>query len=88
MPLRLVQNWRHAYRWGSVQLAALVAAVSAVLTLNPNIVIGLLAFIPRGPLQYGAALLVALFVFIIPVASRVLHKAPPEVCPDAGDQET
>lgn len=80
MPLKLVPDWRHAWRWGSVHLAAFVAAVSAVLTLNPNIVIGLLAFIPRGPWQYGAAFLVAVFVFVIPTLTRIYRKTPPEKC--------
>lgn len=82
MKLRLIEGWRSAWKLGSVQLAAAVAAISFVLTLNPAILIGLITFIPAGPLQWATAAFVALFVFVIPAASRLLRKTPPEVCPE------
>lgn len=85
MKLRLIEGWRSAWRLGSVQLAALVGIIAGVLSANPVIVIGLLTIMPQGGLmQIVAAVGVALIVFAIPAATRLLRKTPPVVCPEEG----
>lgn len=69
--MRLIDDWKNSWRWLSVQVAALAAIVAGVLTAHPAILLGLIGFIPRGPLQYVAAGAVGLVVFAIPVAARL-----------------
>lgn len=84
MKLRLIEGWRSAWRLGSVQLAAIVAIIAGILSANPVIVIGLLTIMPQGGLlQIVSAVGVAIVVFAIPAAARLLRKEPP-VCEEEG----
>lgn len=85
--MKLIANWRTIwFRLRSIQLAAVVAAITAVLVANPVIVVGLVALLPTGPLLYLVAAGVGLFVFVIPAVTRLwAQPAPP--CPEDGDAE-
>ena len=72
----LVSEWRSAWRWWSVQLAAVFGIVAGVLAANPTLLLGLLAFMPTGPLRYLAAAGVAIVVFVIPVIVRLAKQGP------------
>lgn len=67
--------WAESREWWklhSVKLAALVSAISGVLTANPDILIGLLAIIPADHvLRLVFSLGVAGIVFFIPLLARL-----------------
>lgn len=68
---KLVAGWRDAWRWASVQLAAVAAIIAGVLTAHPEILIGLIAFLPSGGLRLLVAAGVALVVFGAPLLTRL-----------------
>jgi len=74
MKLRLVEDWRRAWRWWTVHLAVLVGAAASVFTAHPAILLGLIGFIPAGVLRYVAAGIVGLVVIVIPTALRVIEQ--------------
>lgn len=85
--MKLIDDWRRVWwRLRSIQLAAIVAAITAVLVANPVIVVGLITLLPTGPLLYAVAAIVGLFVFVIPALLR-LWAQPSPPCPedDNGD---
>lgn len=73
--MRLIDEARHAWRMASVQLAAAAAILAGVLTANPSLALGLIAFIPPGPVRYLIAGAVGLVVFALPTLAR-LWKQP------------
>jgi hypothetical protein len=76
MKLKLIDEWRNSYRFASVQFAAIAAILAGVLAANPGMVLGLIGFLPAGPMRTVAAVLVGIVVFVIPTLTRVLKKAP------------
>lgn len=53
--IRLVENWRHAYKFLSVQLAALLALISAAYDYLPSIQ----QYLPEGWVHYMALAIIA-----------------------------
>lgn len=83
---RLISDWRTTWhKLRSIQLAAVVAAITAVLVANPVIVVGLIALLPTGPLLYLVAAAVGVFVFVIPAALRLWAQPAPPCPKDADD---
>lgn len=83
LKLELVDDWKRAWRWASVQLAALVALAAGFLTQFPTVLQGLTLYVPER-WRPVAAIALALVAFIVPTAARLLRKKPcPEVKPDA-----
>jgi hypothetical protein len=74
MKLTLIEGWRKAARLASVQLAALVAIVAGIITANPALALGLIGFLPTGPMRVLVAVGVAIVVFVIPTATRLIRK--------------
>lgn len=59
------------WRLWSVRLAAVAAVISAVLTAQPAILLGLIGFIPHGTMRLFAAAFVGAVVFVIPTIVRL-----------------
>jgi hypothetical protein len=78
MKLRLVDDWRRSLRWASMQLAIIVSALVAYICATPSILFSVIAFIPRGDLQWPFAIGAGLLVFTLVAATRLLKKAPKE----------
>lgn len=68
---KFVADWKHSWKWLSVQIAAVAAIIAAVLTANPTLLLGLIAFIPHGSLRTVTAAAVGVTVFVIPVFARL-----------------
>lgn len=82
MKLRLVDGWRNAWRWASIQLAIAASALVAYIIATPSILFGIIAFIPRGDLRLPFALGCGAFVLVLVVATRLLKKKSKEVDDD------
>lgn len=80
MKLTLIEGWRHAWRLASVRLAALVAILAGIITANPSLALGLIAFLPGGFWRVVVAIGVSIVVFVIPTLTRVLKKEPGNGC--------
>lgn len=69
--MKLIDEWRGAWRFWSVRFALLPAAIAAALVANPSLVLGLIGFIPPS-LQPVAAVLTFAVTFIVPALLRVM----------------
>lgn len=69
-----IDGARQWWRMWSVRLAAVTGIVAATLTAHPAILLGLIGFLPRGPMQYVIAAIVGLLVFGVPTLTRVLSQ--------------
>lgn len=76
MKIRPVENWRVSWRWASMQLAAVAAAIVTYIVATPSILFGIIAFIPRGDLQLPFAIGCGAFVLLLVAATRLLKKVP------------
>ncbi len=86
--MSFIKDWRSIwYRLRSIQLAAVVAAITAVLVANPVIVVGLITLLPTGPLLYVVAAIVGVFVFVIPAIVRLWAQPSPPCPEDAADAD-
>lgn len=71
--MRLVDDARHAWRWWSVRLAALAGVAAGALVANPQILTGLVDYVPA-PYRPQASALVGLLVFVAPTVARILQQ--------------
>lgn len=70
----------------SIRLAAVVAFISGILSGNPELLLGLIPYLPEGPYRVIAAVAVSVIVFVIPTMARLIRKEPcppVELKPDA-----
>lgn len=72
--LELVDNWRSAWKWASVRLAALVGILATVFTAQPDLLLGLVNMLPEGPLRLFLSVAVGAVVFGIPLLTRIFQK--------------
>lgn len=79
MGLKLIEGWQDAWRLASVRLAAIVAVITGALTGHPELLLGLLPYLPDGPWRIVASGFIAAIVFIVPTLTRLLQKKP---CPE------
>ena len=73
--MKLIDEARQAWKLWSVKLAAVTAILAAILASNQSIALGLIYFLPDGPLRVVAAVGIGLVVFVIPTITR-LAKQP------------
>jgi hypothetical protein len=68
--IRLIDDWKRAWRWGSVRLGFLASTAVAYLVANPNALNDLVSYVPEHwrPL---AAPLIGLLSFAIIASMRV-----------------
>lgn len=70
----LIDEIRSAWKLGSVKLAALAGVLATILASNQSIALGLIYFLPVGPLRIVAAVAIGLVVFVIPTIKTVLER--------------
>lgn len=87
--MRLIEDWWHkSLRLWSVRINLVWGILATVLAANVPLLLGLIAFMPNGPLRYAVAGFVGFVVFIVPTLARLMHQeklAP--VCEDKPDAE-
>jgi hypothetical protein len=74
MKLKLIDDWKKAYKFSSVQLAAFAAIIATIIAANQSLALSLIAMLPEGPMRTVAAALVGALVFVVPALARVIEK--------------
>lgn len=68
----LVPEWRKAWKWSSVQLAAIIGAAVTAFAANPGLMFQVLNYMPADPAQRGAAAVaIGLIAFFGPTLLRL-----------------
>lgn len=68
----LVEGWRDAWRMASIRLAAAVSALVTLLSGNPDLLLGIISFMPADPVDRALmAAGVGLIAFFGPSALRL-----------------
>ena len=68
----LIPQWREGWRFFSVQLAAIAAAVMGSIAAAPDMLLSLVAFLPHGGwLQIALIAAVVIVVFVVPTVGRL-----------------
>ena len=70
-------EFHYWWRLWSVRVAAVAGAVSAALTAEPAILLGLIKMLPQGPFRWVVAAGVGILVFAVPTIARI--KAQPKL---------
>lgn len=73
MKIHLVNDWRRAWRWASVRLAAVASIVLAYLWAAPDQALLVLNAMPAETRAYLSPV-VGIIIFIGVTATRVIHK--------------
>lgn len=71
--MTLVEDARQAWRWWSVRMAAIAGMVAAALVAQPQILTGLVAYVPEA-WRPAAASLAGIAVFAAPTLVRLLKQ--------------
>lgn len=72
----LVPEWRRAWKWSSVQFAAVVSAAVTAFAANPGLMFQVLNYMPADPTQRGlAAAGIGLIAFFGPTLLRLWNQA-------------
>jgi hypothetical protein len=71
--MTLVDDARQAWRWWSVRLAALAGIVAGALVAQPQLLTGLVAYVPE-PWRPVASALAGIAVFAAPTIARLLQQ--------------
>lgn len=72
--MNLLDEIRQAWKLGSVKLAALAGVLATILASNQSIALGLVYFLPVGPLRIVAAVAIGLVVFVIPTLRTMIER--------------
>jgi hypothetical protein len=72
--MKLIEEARQAWKMWSVKLAAVTGLMAALVASNQTIALGLIYFLPEGPLRLVVAGAIGLVVFVIPTALRLLQQ--------------
>lgn len=70
----IVDNVKQAWKLHSVKLASVTAILATILAANQSIALGLIYFLPDGPLRLVVAVIIGVVVFVIPVATRLVQQ--------------
>ncbi|NOW44175.1 hypothetical protein FHW96_000302 [Novosphingobium sp. SG751A] len=71
--MTLVDDARACWRWWSVRMAALAGVVAGALVAQPQILTGLVAYVPE-PWRPAASALAGLVVFAAPTMARLIQQ--------------
>ncbi len=71
--MKLVEEARQAWRWWSVRLAALAGIVAGALVAQPQILTGLVAYVPE-QWRPAASALAGIVVFAAPTLARIVKQ--------------
>lgn len=72
--MKLIENARQAWKMWSVKLAAVTALLATILAGNQSIALGLIYFLPDGPLRILVAVIIGVVVFVVPVVARLVSQ--------------
>ena len=72
--MSILDEIRQAWKLGSVKLAALAGVLATILASNQSIALGLVYFLPVGPLRIVAAVAIGLVVFVIPTLRTMIER--------------
>lgn len=72
--MKLVTDLRSMWKLWSVRLAAITGILAAILASNQSIALGLVYFLPNGPLRIVAAFGIGVIVFVIPTITRLMRQ--------------
>lgn len=72
--MKLIEEIRNTWKLGSVKLAALAGVLATILASNQSIALGLIYFLPVGPLRIVVAIAIGLIVFVIPTVRTMLER--------------
>ncbi len=72
--MSLLDEIRSAWKLGSVKLAAVAGVLATILASNQSIALGLIYFLPVGPLRIVAAVAIGLVVFVIPTIKTMIER--------------
>ena len=71
--MKLVEEARQAWRWWSVRMAALAGIVAGALVAQPQILTGLVAYVPE-QWRPAASALAGIVVFAAPTLARIVKQ--------------
>lgn len=71
--MKLIENCGHWWKLWSVRLAAVAAALAATIVASPQLLLGLIAFVPEG-WRWLAAILTGIITFVVPTLARVIKQ--------------
>ncbi len=74
--MQLVENWRTIiWRSATSWVATILSFLIGTLGQGAMVALGLIGFIPAGPLQWGAAVFIAFIAFGAPlIVARIVHQ--------------
>lgn len=71
----LVPEWRKAWKWSSVQFAAVISAAVTAFAANPQLVLSIVNYMPADPTQRAAAAIaVGAIAFFGPTVLRLWNQ--------------
>ena len=71
----LVPEWRKAWKWSSVQLAALISAAVTMFTSQPQLLLSIIDYMPADPVQRAlSALAIGGIAFFGPTVLRLWNQ--------------
>lgn len=76
--VNLIPDWTKVFKTAGVKLAAIAAILATILASNQSLAIGLVMFLPVGPMRYLVAGLIGIIVFVIPTLTQILKRKKPE----------
>ncbi len=71
MQIKLIKDWRKAWRFSSVKFAALMALLIGFAVDNAQIIIGFLGLLPNGILGNVLSIIAALLALGLPLFFRI-----------------
>jgi hypothetical protein len=72
----LVPEWRKAWKWSSVQLAAVISTAVTAFAANPNLMLSIINYMPTDPTQRAlAAAAVGAIAFFGPTILRLWNQS-------------
>jgi hypothetical protein len=75
--MKLVHNWRQAWRWWSVRVSALGAALSALAIGAPDLILSAWSNLPpdaREALPFRLSMIVPTILFALNILARILKQ--------------
>lgn len=71
----LVPEWRKAWKWSSVQFAALISAAVTAFAAQPHLLLSIVSYMPADPTQRAfAAIAVGTIAFFGPTVLRLWNQ--------------
>lgn len=82
--MRLITGWQNWWRLRSIQLAAIAGMIATAIVASPQLLLGLIAFVPEN-LRWLAAIVTGFVVFVVPALTRL--KVQPKLAEKCDDDK-